>query len=77
MWVVIAVTTCFYNKLRRNSMKIIKRKSMMFLLVFLFIFTTALTLQKKVRSYTFTNKNTNEVQKTSEKDISEKESAYL
>jgi hypothetical protein len=30
-----------------------------------------------VRNYAFTDKNTNEVQKTSEKDISEKESAYL
>ena len=50
---------------------------MMFLLIFLFIFTAALTLQKKVRSYTFINKNTNEVYKTSEKDIIEKESAYL
>ena len=58
-------------------MKIIKSKSMMFLLVFLFIFTAALTLQKKVRNYAFTDKNPNEVQKTSEKDISEKESAYL
>ena len=58
-------------------MKIIKSKSMMFLLIFLFIFTAALTLQKKVRSYTFINKNTNEVYKTSEKDIIEKESAYL
>ena len=54
-------------------MKIIKSKSMMFLLIFLFIFTAALTLQKMWEAILLSIK----ILKTSEKDISEKESAYL
>ena len=41
-------------------MKIIKSKSMMFLLVFLFIFTAVFSILKKTRLYTFTDKNKND-----------------
>ena len=41
-------------------MKIIKSKSMMFLLVFLFIFTAVFPILKKTRLYTFTDKNKND-----------------
>jgi len=45
------------KKLRRNSMKIIKSKSMIFLLVFLFVFTAVFPMLKETRIYTFTDKN--------------------
>ena len=54
-------------------MKIIKSKSMMFLLIFLFIFTAALTLQKMWEAILLSIK----ILKTSDKDIIEKGSAYL
>ena len=38
-------------------MKIVKSKSMIFLLVFLFIFTSVFPMLKKARIYTFTDKN--------------------
>lgn len=38
-------------------MKIVKSKSIMFLLVFLFIFTSVFPILKKARIYTFTDKN--------------------
>ena len=41
-------------------MKIIKSKSMMFLLVFLFIFTAVFPIFKKTRLYTFADKNKND-----------------
>ena len=41
-------------------MKIIKSKSIMFLLVFLFIFTAVFPILKKTRLYTFTDKNKND-----------------
>lgn len=40
-------------------MKIIKSKSIIFLLVFLFIFTAVFPIFKKTRLYTFTDKNKN------------------
>lgn len=49
----------FYEKLRRPTMKIIKSKSIIFLLVFLFIFTAVFPIFKKTRLYTFTDKNKN------------------
>ena len=56
-------------------MKIIKSKSMMF--SFSFYLYCYSYFAKNMRNYTFINKNTNEVYKTSDKDIIEKGSAYL
>ena len=77
MWVVIAVTTCFYNKLRRKFYENNKKQKYDVPFSFPFYLYCRSYFTKKVRNYAFTDKNTNEVQKTSEKDISEKESAYL
>ena len=41
-------------------MKIIKSKSMIFLLVFLFVFTAVFPIFKKTRLYTFVDKNKND-----------------
>ena len=41
-------------------MKIIKSKSMIFLLVFLFVFTAVFPIFKKTRLYTFADKNKND-----------------
>ena len=77
MWVVIAVTTCFYNKLRRKFYENNKKQKYDVSFNFSFYLYCCSYFAKNVRSYTFIDKNTNEVYKTSDKDIIEKGSAYL
>ena len=69
--------SAFMKKLRRKFHENNKKQKYDVPFSFPFYLYCRSHFAKNVRSYTFIDKNTNEVQKTSEKDIIEKESVYL